>query len=71
MSKKHVKFVRNATLFCDTLKNPRYIFFTKPYFYAIINVKHDLLLLYLKVCQNIKVCDEIDFDNILFDLALW
>jgi hypothetical protein len=26
---------------------------------------------YLKVCQDIKVCDEIDFDNILFDLALW
>ena len=51
----------------------RYIFFTKPYVYAIINVKHDLhlLLLYLKVCQHIKVCDEIDFDNILFDLALW
>ena len=49
----------------------RYIFFTKPYFYAIINVKHDLLLLYLKVCQHFKVCDEIDFDNILFDLALW
>ena len=47
----------------------RYIFFTKPYFYAIINVKHDLC--YLKVCQHIKVCDEIDFDNILFDLALW
>ena len=22
MSKKHVKFVRSATLFCDTLKNP-------------------------------------------------
>jgi hypothetical protein len=40
----------------------RYIFFTKPYFYAIINVKHD---------QHIKVCDEIDFDNLLFDLALW
>ena len=49
----------------------RYIFFTKPYFYGIINVKHDLLLLYLKVCQHFKVCDEIDFDNILFDLALW
>ena len=47
----------------------RYIFFTRPYFYAIINVKHDLLLSY-KVCQHIKVCDEIDFDNILFDLAL-
>jgi hypothetical protein len=25
----------------------------------------------LKVCQHIKVCDEIDFDSILFDLALW
>jgi hypothetical protein len=46
----------------------RYIFFTKPYFYTIINVKHDLLL--SKVCQHIKVCDEIDFNNILFDLAL-
>ena len=26
---------------------------------------------YLVVCQHVKVCDEIDFDNILFDLALW
>ena len=30
-----------------------------------------MIYCYLKVCQHIKVCDEIDFDNILFDLALW
>jgi hypothetical protein len=24
MSKKHVKIVRSATLFCDTLKNPKF-----------------------------------------------
>jgi hypothetical protein len=29
-----------------------------------------MIYCYLKVCQHIKVCDEIDFDNILFDLAL-
>jgi hypothetical protein len=30
-----------------------------------------MIYCYLKVYQHIKVCDEIDFDNILFDLALW
>ena len=37
-----------------------------------------MIYCYLKVCQHIKVCDEIDFDNILldfdnilFDLELW
>jgi hypothetical protein len=33
-----------------------------------------MIYCYLKVSlvfQHIKVCDEIDFDNILFDLALW
>jgi hypothetical protein len=30
-----------------------------------------MIYCYLKVCQHIKECDEIDFDNILFDLALW
>ena len=29
-----------------------------------------MIYCYLKVCQHIKVCDEIDFDNILFDLVL-
>ena len=29
-----------------------------------------MIYCYLRVCQHIKVCDEIDFDNILFDLAL-
>ena len=29
-----------------------------------------MIYCYLKVCQHIKVCDEIDFDNILFDLTL-
>jgi hypothetical protein len=28
-----------------------------------------MIYFYLKVCQHIKVCDEINFDNILFDLA--
>jgi hypothetical protein len=28
-----------------------YIFFTKPYFYAIINVKHDLLLKYVNISK--------------------